>query len=423
MLFRNPLVPLLAAILLVPWGAAAAQTEDVGDAASGKAPASARKSAFQAAVSTGVGRVRSIDLTDNGRSSGAARVGFNLTWIVRNEVTDLFATFNPYYNEVFADNDFSTYGASGGLGWSRRTAPTRTWNLAGTISFAPDQNIPEARISDGLQDPNIRLLVPRNGFLALDIDGGLSLDLSARSRLGLTGLLSSRRYDVYTVETADDEPVGDLVDQRHAGLGVDWSHKSSVRNRWGVGSSARVIGLGDDPGNSGQGEETRLQVSVSGSFSRQLSPRSSLSVRSGYSAIDTGDGSSQSAPTLNVGWGWTGEHLSSQLNLNRNQGIFPASTTAVDTTDLAGSMAWAGRRQSLSVLAGYSVSRRAGEDRSSEDTRTRNLSVSYNRQARGWGWFLTLFSYRQSTDTDFAGALVSSGGAVGLSWQLTGARS
>jgi hypothetical protein len=69
------------------------------------------------------------------------------------------------------------------------------------------------------------------------------------------------------------------------------------------------------------------------------------------------------------------------------------------------------------------VSRRAGEDRQSEDTRTRNLSVSYNRQATGWGWFVTLFHYRQSTETDFAGALVSAGGAVGLSWQLTGARS
>ncbi len=31
--------------------------------------------------------------------------------------------------------------------------------------------------SSGIQDPTIRLLVPRSGFLALDIDGGLSLDV------------------------------------------------------------------------------------------------------------------------------------------------------------------------------------------------------------------------------------------------------
>ena len=88
----------------------------------------------------------------------------------------------------------------------------RTWNLEGRLAFAPDQNIPQVRTSSGIQDPTIRQLVPRNGFLALDLNGGLSLELSERSTLDLTGLFSARRYDVYDVETAEDEPVDDLVD-------------------------------------------------------------------------------------------------------------------------------------------------------------------------------------------------------------------
>jgi len=420
---RNHLVLLLTLGLLAHGSAAWAQSEETGEAAPGSAAGSASVNSFQASLNAGGGGVRSIDLSDNGNSSASARVGLNLIWTIKNPLTNLFGTLNPFYNEVFADSSFSTYGASAGLGWSRRTSPRRIWRLNSRFSYAPDQDIPRPRTSETLDAPTVRQLVPRNGFIALDVDGGVDMKLTENMDLGISGSLSSRRFDVVKVATAEGQAAYVLVDQRNGGASADWSMRSSPRNSWSVSSSARLIGLGDDPSGSGQGEDTRLQVDVAGGFNHILSRRATLSVQSGYSAIDTGGGNSGSTPTMNVSWAWSGEHVASNLTLNRNQGIFIGSTAAVDTTNLAGNMAWEGRNQGLSFLAGYSLSRRSGQAISGGDSRSRNLTVSYNRQARRWGWFASLFNFRQNSDADFAGALVSTGGALGLSWNIGGVRS
>ncbi len=413
-----------AVLLVVALGATHLAWSQSGteSAGAGDGPGGAREVDFSASLSSGAGRARSVDLSEEGDSSGSARVGFSLTWTVRSPRTDLYANLNPYYNAVFRDSSFSTYGISAGLGYRHKTKPRRTWKVQGRLAAAPDQDIPAPRISDDIQDPGVRFLVPRNGFVYLALSGGFDQGMSERSTLVFTGRLDSRRYDVYSVESPDEEAVSSLVDQRTAGVGVDWRYQSSERNSWGVGTAVAVYGLGDDPADPSASEDSRLQVDINGTFRRQLSQRSNLSVRSGFSAIDTGPNESESVPTLKVGWDWRGKNLSSRLSVDRNQGIFPGSSTSVDRTLLAGNLQWQGRRQSVAVLGGYGVSRQAGEDRQAEDTRSRNFSAVYARSARTWGWFVSAFNYRQNSDTSFGTDLVSSGMTAGFNWLLTGRR-
>ena len=115
--------------------------------------------------------------------------------------------------------------------------------------------------------------------------------------------------------------------------------------------------------------------------------------------------------------------LSSRIGLFRDQGIFPGSTAAVDTSQLTGDLTWTGDRQTVRASGGYGLSRGAGEGRESPDTRTRNFFTSYTKQVKTWGWFITVFNFRQSSTASFASDVVSTGFAGGLSWQLTGARS
>lgn len=411
---------LLLALLMGGPAKVYAQSED--SSGSGGSPSGSREVNFSANLSAGAGRARSVDLSDDGNSSGSARVGFGLTWTIRSDASNLFANLSPYYNKVFVDQSFSSYGISGGLGYSRKTTARRTWNLNSRLAAAPDQDIPNPRISEDIQDPGVRFLVPRNGFIYLALEGGFDHALSSRSGFGVTGRLDTRRYDVYSVASPDEDAVTQLVDQRSAGVGADWRYNSSERNSWTVGSSMSVYGLGDDPGDPEQGEETRLQVDVTGSFGRDLTERSQLTIGSGLSAIDTGPGDAESVPTLKVGWNWNGQHIATRLSLDRNQGIFPGSSTSVDRTLVAGNMQWTGRKQSVGFLVGYGLSRNAGADRESESTTSQNASLVYSRSFNSLALFVSLFSYRQNSDTTFGTDLVSSGGTFGLSWRLTGGR-
>ncbi len=400
---------------LWPGGPALAQSAGTG----GSAPGESRDLSFQAVLNSSLNHRESTTLAPGSSSSQSGRAMLGLSWSLVGSRTSLVASLNPYYERFLSNDGFASYGGSAGLGMSRRVSPRYGWNLSGTLSAAPDQDVPAPVTSEDPAVPTVQVLVPRNGFVAGSMQVGNAVSLSERASLNVGTNASVSRFRVYDAGEEGQGATSDLVDARSLGLTVGASLQTSQRSSWSGSLSASQFSLGNAP--AGGSRDGRTQAALGGSYSRTLGPRSQLSIGTGMSTIETGGGTSVSTPTLNVGWGLSGERLSTRFNLSRSQGIFPASDDAVDSTQLAASLAlepW--RRASLSLGAGYGLSRAAGNS-GGGDSRTRNLNASFRLFRRVLGWSVSLNHARQSSDAEFGRSLEFTNVATTLIWRLAGA--
>lgn len=377
---------------------------------------------FQASARLELNYRDSARLDEDGDSSATARAAADFAWLRRTPVSTLRAALRPYYEEFRADQSLSTWGGSAAIGYQRQPSSIRSWSARATLLMAPEQDVEAPPTSDTPEDPQVRALVPRNGYLSTTFGGDLQMDLTETSNLSMSLSGGARRYDRF--EVGQDGSVSELVDEWTVGLGIAYRATVSERVGWTGRVESNWTLLDDEDLTT---EDTRQQAAVLAGVETRLSERTRLGGELGVSGITTNSGGSDVVPRLNLRWTLSGEVLSWQASLLQRQGIFPGGDDSANGTSAACRAAWkTGARSSLSFGAGYGVATGAGAaDSAATRTTIRTLvsSWSYGRGPLTWSAALNIQRQRAEGASALGSTLESSSISVGAAWRLTEGRS
>jgi hypothetical protein len=351
----------------------------------------------------------------------SGRTSASLTWSLRSETSRLLASLTPYFERFTGpDRSLSTYGGSAGLGYQRRVEQGRTWDIAGTIRAAPEQDLEVPVTSDEPGAPETHILVPRNGLIATSLHAGLQQETGDSSRVAISVSGSNDRYNEYVVDDAGGVRTG-LTDNRTIGMNLDWSVQSSASQSWSMGAGGSHHSLQGSLNTPDAPARDQYEAHVGST--RQLAEHSNLAVSFGVSTIDTGSGGRKDyIPALSARWAVTRSRLTSDLAFFTNQGIFPGTGTSTNFYNLTGKMYFrSGARSRINAAAGYTLSKPAGGGADADATHSRFIACGYSRSLRRLVWSVGASRSRQ--DAGLGPDLETTVANVSLGWTLTGGRS
>ncbi|MFQ5720204.1 MAG: hypothetical protein ACE5IK_11715 [Acidobacteriota bacterium] len=382
----------------------------------GGAPGPAFLKTFAAELAEIVTYREEVRLDVNGASAQSSRTAVDMAWTLTSPNTALRASLTPYY-EVFSENGLATYGGAAGLGMERQASPRLSWTLRSTVVVAPEQDVSTPQTTPQPAVRELRVLVPRNGFVASTLGASLSGQVSPRATLGVGTSYSSTSYNAFSVERGAPAPAS-LADQERVGISATFGRDLTPTSAWSIQGAAARTTLSGGTVTATTGSDQRDQLSLTGGYSKTLA-KQSVAAHAGFSTIDSGARGKQGTAIVDLTWSRSGERIGFSLAARRAQGVFAAERVSADGSSVVGSLGWQLPGASrLGFNAEYGISQRSASG--SGEVRSRGVSALYTWTGRSLTWTATVASGRQRSDAGFGRNLDSMTASVSMAWRFAG---